>query len=123
MISGIGTDLVEIHRIEEKLQRSTDFKTHVFSAGEIAYCEKQRNPCMHFAARWAVKEAFLKAFGVRFIGNHRLSEVEIQHDETGKPSVVLTGKTKLDFEERQLAHIHVSISHTDQYALAYIIIE
>jgi holo-[acyl-carrier protein] synthase len=123
MIAGIGTDIAEVSRIEDKLSRSEHFINHVYSPLEIAYCQKQNNPAMHFAARWAVKEAFLKAFGVKFIGNHKLPEIEVNNDEHGKPSVSLHGLTKKQFAERGFAHIHVSISHTQHYAVAYIIIE
>lgn len=123
MIAGIGTDLVEVMRIEEKLTRSEHFLTHVFSENEIDYCQKQKHPSVHFAARWAVKEAFLKAFGVKFIGNHKLSEIETQNDEFGKPRIVLSGKTNEDFEFKNFNKIHVSITHTLQYAVAYVIIE
>lgn len=123
MIAGIGTDIVEIHRIEEKITRNAYFKTHVFSSEEITYCEKQKKPAMHFAARWAVKEAFLKAFGVQFIGNHRLPEIETRNDEHGKPSILLHGKANDSFKEKKFTRVHVSISHTDVHAMAYVIIE
>ncbi len=123
MIAGIGTDLVEISRIADKISRNEAFKTHVFTQNEIVYCESQKKPAMHFAARWAVKEAFLKAFGVKFIGNHRLPEIETIKDEHGNPDVRLTGETLQGFIDKGLQHIHVSISHTDTHAMAYVIIE
>jgi len=123
MIAGIGTDIVEVERIREKLTRSDYFKEHVFSPGEIDYCEKQKNPFIHFAARWAVKEAFLKAFGLKFIGNHKLPEIETRHDADGKPLIHLSGQTRDEFAERGFADIHATISHTAQYAVAYIVIE
>ncbi len=123
MIAGIGTDIVEIKRIEDKLTRSEYFKEHVFSSVEIAYCEKQHKPYVSFAARWAVKEAYLKAFGLKFIGNHRLHEIETVNDEDGKPSIKLNGKAFVEYEERKLGNIHVSISHTETHAIAYVIIE
>lgn len=123
MIAGIGTDIVEIHRIEHKLTQNEHFKAHVFSENEIRYCEKQKKPFMHFAARWAVKEAYLKAFGVQFIGNHRLPEIETVHNEHGKPFIQLKGKAQEEFADKGFNHIHVSISHTDVHAMAYVIIE
>ena len=123
MIAGIGTDIVEIHRIEEKLVKNTYFKTHVFSTNEIEYCEKQKKPFMHFAARWAVKEAYLKAFGVKFIGNHRLPDIETVHNEHGKPFIELKQKAKEEFDEKNFMQVHVSISHTEVHAMAYVIIE
>ena len=123
MIKGIGTDIVEVKRIQTKFERSAHFKTHVFSVDEIQYCDRQPNPAMHFAARWAAKEAYLKAFGVKFIGNHVLSEIETKHEKNGKPYIDLSGKEKVAFEEKQLKTIHLSISHTEHYATAYVIIE
>jgi holo-[acyl-carrier protein] synthase len=123
MIKGIGTDIVEVKRIQTKFERSAHFKTHVFSEDEIQYCDRQPNPAMHFAARWAAKEAYLKAFGVRFIGNHVLSEIETKHEENGKPYIALSGKELESFHSKLFKTIHLSISHTEQYATAYIIIE
>ena len=123
MIAGIGTDVVEVERIREKLSRSEHFRDHVFAADESAYCEKQKNPAMHFAARWAVKEAFLKAFGLKFIGNHRLPEIETRHDADGKPHLHLHGKTAEEFASRGFRCSHLSISHTEHYAVAFVLIE
>lgn len=123
MIAGIGTDIVEVYRIEEKLQKNERFKTHVFSEAEIAYCEKQKKPNIHFAARWAVKEAYLKAIGVQFIGNHRLPEIETLHFENGKPFIHLLGNAKQNFLDQKCKAIHVSISHTESNAIAFVLIE
>lgn len=123
MIAGIGTDIVEVARIETKVTSNQYFKEHVFSTNEIAYCDQQKKPSIHYAARWAVKEAYLKAYGVKFIGNHRLSEIEVVNDEHGKPSVKLNGKSNDDFAAKLFGSIHVSISHTDTHAIAYVIIE
>lgn len=123
MIQGIGTDIVEVKRIQDKLTSNESFKTHVFSEKEIAYCEKQKNPFIHFAARWAVKEAYLKAFGLKFIGNHRLHEIETIHNVDGKPSIELSGLSIEKHSEKNLGQIHVSISHTETHAVAYVIIE
>ena len=109
MIQGIGTDIIEVSRIADKLARNEYFKTHVFSENEIEYCEKQHKPNVHFAARWAVKEAYLKAFGLKFIGNHRLYEIETVHNEDGKPSVKLNGLSLTQHNEKKLGNIHLSI--------------
>ena len=123
MIAGIGTDIVEVHRIEAKIATNQYFKEHVFSPEEIAYCDKQKKPGIHYAARWAVKEAYLKAYGLKFIGNHRLHEIETLHNEDGKPHIHLIGKAKEEFMEKKFESIHLSISHTDAHAIAYVIIE
>lgn len=123
MIAGIGTDLVEIARIASKIESNEAFKKHVFTDAEIEYCESKKQPAMHYAARWAVKEAFLKAFGVKFIGNQRLPEIETIRDEHGNPDIQLSGETLAGFKEKGFAFSHVSISHTDTHAMAYVIIE
>jgi|688.fasta_scaffold714203_2 holo-[acyl-carrier protein] synthase len=123
MIFGFGTDIVEVNRIQDKLEKNTALIQHIYSQQEQEYCNKQKHPHISYAARFAVKEAFLKAFGVKFIGNHSLPEIAISNDEHGKPTVVLSGKTLNTFQQLQLQNIHVSISHTDMYAVASVIIE
>ncbi|HNB81059.1 MAG TPA: holo-ACP synthase [Chitinophagaceae bacterium] len=123
MITGTGTDIIEVQRIAEKLSRSSGFREHVFSASEISYCEKQKHPAMHYAARWAAKEAYLKARGVEFIGNHRLPEIEVLHHDHGKPYLHLSGASAEDIEQLTGTRIHLSLSHTMQYAIALVIIE
>jgi holo-[acyl-carrier protein] synthase len=123
MIAGIGTDLCEVNRIAQKLQANSGFREHVFSAEEIAYCESKKNPPMHYAARWAAKEAYLKAYGLQFIGNHRLPDIETQLDPDGKPFMVLHGNEAKSFESRKLSKIHLSLSHTETLAIAYVILE
>lgn len=123
MIAGIGIDMIDVDRIASKLEANPAFKTHVFSEAEIAYCEKQKKQAMHFAARWAAKEAYLKAIGVNFIGNHRLPEIETMHQENGKPFIRLSGKALREFEAMPYGSIHLSISHTDSCAIAYVVIE
>jgi len=123
MIAGIGTDIVEVHRIEGKITANQYFKEHVFSLTEISYCDQQKKPGIHYAARWAAKEAYLKAYGLKFIGNHRLYEIETLHNEDGKPYIHLLGKAMEEFMEKKFESIHVSISHTDAHAIAYVIIE
>ncbi|MFZ4753910.1 MAG: holo-ACP synthase [Chitinophagaceae bacterium] len=123
VIAGIGTDIVEVDRVASKLEKGDDFLKHVFSEEEIAYCSRQKVPAIHYAARWAVKEAYLKAAGVDFIGNHKLSCICTKNEVNGKPFIALSGREADLFKERQYKHIHVSISHTTQYAVAYVVIE
>ncbi len=123
MIFGFGTDIVEVERLQLRLINNPALLLHIFSNTEIEYCQSQKNPYQSFAARFAVKEAFLKAFGVTFIGNHSLPEIGIVNTEHGKPQVVLTGKALLALEELCITNILVSISHTPQYAVASIILE
>ncbi len=123
MIHGFGTDIAEVDRIAEKLEKNPSLITHVFSNTEIDYCNKQKFPYQSYTARFAVKEAFLKAFGVTFIGNHALTEIEVNNDTHGKPTVQLHGKSLQAFAELGLGNIHISISHSKAYAVASVIIE
>ena len=77
MIFGAGTDIIEVQRVEEKLIRTEHLKTKLFTPIEIAYCESKHRPALHFAARFAAKEAFLKAMGTGWSGGHQFSEVEV----------------------------------------------
>jgi holo-[acyl-carrier protein] synthase len=123
MIFGLGTDIVEVARIQDKLSNNPALIQHIFSEDEQAYCQKQKHPYVSFAARFAVKEAFLKAFGVQFIGNHSLPEIAVHNTEYGKPSIILSGKAMQAFTDKNLQQIQVSISHTLTHAIAVVIIE
>lgn len=122
MISGTGIDIVEIDRIQKSLEKGNGFKEKVFSAEEIAYCQSKRKPSESFAGRFAAKEAFFKSLGTGWVGELAFNEVSIIADSNGKPVLNLLGNTKriVDLEK---ARLHVSISHSTNYATAIVIIE
>jgi len=122
MIVGVGTDIVETKRIEDKLQRE-EFVLQVFAKNEIEYCRKQKNAVQHFAARFCAKEAFLKAIGEGLLVSYDLSEIEIVLDEKGKPSIQLHGTFLQIQNEKQWKNIHVSLSHIAEMACAFVVIE
>ncbi|PWW03222.1 holo-[acyl-carrier protein] synthase [Paenibacillus cellulosilyticus] len=123
MIFGIGTDLQSIEQMQGMITRQEpQALAKIFTPGEIAYCAKFRNPAQHYAARWAVKEAFFKATGRGLTGGYRLTDVETINMETGQPHVILHGKALEDCR-RQHWCVWVSISHSGDYALAQIVIE
>jgi holo-[acyl-carrier protein] synthase len=122
MVIGIGTDIIETARIE-KAMRSEGFKEKIFSGNEIVYCEKKANAIESFAARFAAKEAFLKALGTGWRGNLAFNEVEITNDELGKPSIRLLGKTATALENKKISNMHVSLSHVKEMAIATVILE
>lgn len=123
MIAGIGTDIIEVKRMEEKMLHRDAFMRQVFSEGEMEYCEKQKLPAQHFAARFAAKEAFLKATGDGLTHSYALSEIEIITDTKGKPSIRLHNTFLALMQEREWKEIHVSLSHITDYATAFVIIE
>ena len=121
MIIGIGTDIVEVDRIRKALQKEA-LKLKAFTANEIDYCEKDKS-YQSFAARAAAKEAFFKALGTGWRNKMEITEVEILNDELGKPIVYLHGETLRAFTEKGGVHIHVSLSHIKEHAIAFVVIE
>ena len=121
MIKGIGTDIAEVSRLERSLSRGNEFRDKVFSESEIAYCDKAGMPS--YAGRFAAKEAFLKALGTGWRGNIQLNEIEVLNDELGKPYMNFLGQTAQELEPLNKQQIQVSISHTREYATAFVIIE
>lgn len=122
MIKGTGIDIVEVVRIKKAIQKSEHFKQFVFAPLEIAYCEAKGNSFESFAGRFAAKEAFFKALGTGWHDNTAFNEVVVSNDALGKPFIKLIGETEKILEGRQ-AKIHLSISHTKDYATAMVIIE
>ena len=124
MIYGLGTDIVEVSRISGKIAKNNGFRELVFTPGEIAYCEKQVHPAQHYAARFAAKEAFLKAMGTGFIsGGVQFNEIEITHDPSGKPLLQLLGNASVYYAQLQIKQILVSLSHISTTAVASVVIE
>jgi holo-[acyl-carrier protein] synthase len=122
MIIGIGTDIAEIDRIRKSVEKEA-FKTRVFSAAEIAYCESKANSAESFAARFAAKEAFFKAVGTGWRGGMAFNEVEVLNDELGKPTLNIIGETANIVKEKNIRVIHVSLSHVKDVAMATVVLE
>ncbi len=126
-IYGIGTDIVDVSRIEQSLTRNGHrFRDRIFTTNEIAYCESLAEAAKFrsFAARFAAKEAVSKAFRLGIGPAFDWVEIEITRDETtGAPSVVLHGRAARFAEQEAVASVHVSLSHTDDQAIAYAIVE
>jgi holo-[acyl-carrier protein] synthase len=123
MIEGVGIDLVEVDRIAGTIDRNSGFKEHVFSTAEISYCENKKNRFEHYAARFAAKEAFFKALGTGWAEGTQFNEVEIIHDENGKPIIQLLGETQKNLAFLNILKISVSLSHVKSMATAIVIIE
>jgi len=123
MIFGIGTDLIEVERVAEKMEKRAGFKELVFSPDEIIYCETKTFKHEHYAARFAAKEAFLKAIGTGWRKGTAFNEIEIYHDEEGKPEFRFHGITAKTIADLKLAKIFVSLSHLKTMASAMVIIE
>ena len=117
-IYGIGTDIIEISRIEKAINQTALFKKKVYTEKEIEHIEKKKNPYASYAGRFASKEAVSKAFGTGVYG-FSLSDIEILNDEMGKPYVTLYNAIK---EKAQGLLIQISISHSREYAVSTVMI-
>lgn len=116
--TGLGVDIVEIERMETILARTPSFAFRVFSEEERAYCEAHHRPAVHFATHFAAKEAVLKALGTGFSSGIGFTDVEVAHDENGKPLAVLHGRAKEIAEELGIIEIPLSLSRTRDTAVA-----
>jgi holo-[acyl-carrier protein] synthase len=123
LIFGLGTDIIHVPRVEKELVRTEGLKETLFTAREIAYCESRGKRAQHFAARFAAKEAFLKAMGTGWRDGYRFNEIEILNDESGKPEAFVHGKVKKYCDEKGITRVHVSLSHTQELAEAVVILE
>lgn len=124
VIHGTGIDLVEIPRIEKILKRWDEkFTDRVYSKSEIEYCRKHAHPAIHYAARFAAKEAFLKGMGTGLTGGLRLKDIEVVSDQQGKPVLNLHNHAKAALNHHGIEAVHLSISHTNTYAVAVVVLE
>lgn len=121
MILGIGTDIIEINRIEEATKRTKTFIEKSFTTKEIEYFERRNMRAEVIAGNFAAKEAISKALGTGFRG-FGLRDIEVIRDENGKPIVNLSEKIKQKFSLKDFK-IHVSISHSNENAIAFAIME
>ncbi len=116
-VLGLGVDIVEIDRMAAALQRRPKLKERIFSAEERAYCEKRSKPEIHYALRFAAKEAVLKALGTGFRGM-RFCDVEVVREASGRPVPRLSGKAAERAAELGVVEMHLSLSFTHSTAVA-----
>ncbi|HON09655.1 MAG: holo-ACP synthase [Fibrobacter sp.] len=126
MIRGVGIDVVEIGRIERMIGKYGDqFLCKVFTKGEIEYCNKMAFPSVHFAGRWAAKEAFYKALQAQFQQYSTWKSIEILPVEgERRPRIIICEPAlKKIFKDEGVCSVHVSISHERSICTAIVIIE
>ncbi len=117
-------DIAEVARVREAIERHGErFLQRVFTPVEIEYCQRHRNSYERFAARFAAKEAAMKALGTGWRGGVTWRDFEVSNGASGKPSLNLTGKALEIYRSLGGARIMVSLTHADSYALAQVIIE
>jgi holo-[acyl-carrier protein] synthase len=124
MIYGIGTDIVEIGRFQRFIDEgNTPLLQRIFTAREIEVCNARKGAAACHAARFAAKEAFLKALGTGLRNGLSWHDMEVVSDELGKPGLVLSGKAGDMFREKGLAATHLSLSHDGGHAIAMVVLE
>jgi holo-[acyl-carrier protein] synthase len=119
MIIGTGVDIVEISRVKRAANKwKNKFLNRIFTEKELNYANSKKFSYQHLAARFAAKEAVLKAFGDSSINHMEWKNIEITNNRDGKPVVKLTGEARRSMHKRGISDIIVSLSHTRNYAVA-----
>lgn len=122
MIVGIGVDLVKISRIEKAGNGHPAFLERVFTKKEQDYCNRQKYPAQHYAARFASKEAVLKAFGTGLSAGMKWTDIEVLHGEGGGPIVNITGAARDLADLKGVKQVMLSYSHDEGYAVAHAVL-
>lgn len=124
MIVAIGIDLVEITRIEEVFARRGDrFRARVFTEGEISYCERRASKFASYAARFAAKEAAMKALGTGWSDGVGWTEVEVVSELNGAPALQLHRRALERMREIGATKAHMSLTHSGNLAIAQVVLE
>jgi len=124
MIVGLGIDLIEIRRLLDGYSKFGElFLKKIFTEKEIEYCSKFLNSFESYAGKFAVKEAFMKAIGAGIRQGIWFCDIETLNDSSQKPYIILHRKAKEYYENSGANIIHLSITHTEVYATAIVILE
>ena len=124
MIVSIGIDIIEVYRIRETISRTPRFVERVFTENERSYCEsKGAASAQSYAARFAAKEAFLKALKTGWRGKITWHDMEVCSDADGVPTLKITGEAQNILDRLGASRIHLSLSHTTEHAVAQVILE
>ncbi len=124
MIISIGIDIIEVHRVREVLLRTPRFVERVYTTRERAYCDSRGVvAAQHYAARFAAKEATLKALQTGWTGGIAWQDIEVAARDSGAPFLLLSGRVMEIYEESGARAAHLSISHTTEHAIAQVILE
>jgi holo-[acyl-carrier protein] synthase len=124
VIVSIGIDIIEVARIREVLLRTPRFAERVFTRAERDYCDSRGVvAAQHYAARFAAKEAALKALQTGWRGGISWQDVEVSARESGAPYLIFTGHVLTVFEKFGATATHLSLSHTSEHAIAQVVLE
>ncbi len=124
MIIGIGVDIVDIRRFRGVLERQQDrLIRRVFTPLEQEFCRKHHDPVPFFAARFAAKEALFKALGTGWAKGISWQDVEVRREQSEAPVLALHGRAEEKSRALGACHAHLSLSHSDNSAVAIVILE
>ncbi len=124
MILGVGTDIIENERIGAVFHRYGDrFLARIFTAEEAEYALAHENPVPYLAARFAVKEAAIKALNIRGPSGLRMTDFEVRGKIFGKKELVFHRDARRMLAERGVSRVHLSLSHTESVSMAVVILE
>jgi holo-[acyl-carrier protein] synthase len=124
MVLGLGTDLIEIERVRASMDRFGErFLNRVFTAGEIAYCMRKKQPAESFAARFAAKEAGAKALGTGISRGVSWKEIEVTREMGQRPMLHFTGRAGELAKAMGVRRVQLSLSHSRELAMAVALVE
>jgi holo-[acyl-carrier protein] synthase len=120
-IQGIGVDVVDVQRMKDVLEKQGQvFLNKVFSDMEVTYCKTHKRPYIHFAARFAAKEAVAKAMRTGWSGAFHWRDIEVVNDQSGAPHILLSRDVAKALDQ---CKVHLSLSHTDNTVVALVVLE
>ena len=121
-VIGIGTDIIEVSRIGEMVEKHDElFLRRVYTPLEIEYCSGRKACMQHYAGRWAAKEAALKALGTGWARGIHWTDLEVVNQTGGKPNLRIHGQALKVAEDLGIEEMQISISHCRAFAVAYVI--
>lgn len=121
-IVGVGVDVCEVGRLRRALARA-GFRRRVFSETEARYCDRRAHPEIHFAARFAAKEAYFKALGTGWSGGIGWRDVSVRARRAGRPTLRVDGAAARASRALGVTRSHLSLSHAGDYAVAVVVLE
>jgi holo-[acyl-carrier protein] synthase len=124
MILGIGIDLIWVRDVRAALvQYGNQYTDEIFTSDERSYCESSSDPAQRYAARFAAKEACMKAFGTGWSNGIAWTDIAVHNMPSGAPSLAFAGAAELVARTRGVCRSHVSLTHTRELAIAEVLLE
>jgi holo-[acyl-carrier protein] synthase len=114
---------MDVARVRDAMEKDPGFGAEIFTPLEIAYCESKANKYQHYTARFAAKEAFMKALGIGWRYGIRFTHIELSNNDLGQPIITLEDKAKDFAKEMGISKILVSLAHVKDFATAMVVLE